>query len=142
MASVVFHAFRKITDTGEMGIFKSYKEGYADGQQLRDFVYVKDLCKVIRFMMEHKNINGLFNLGTGKARSFYDLASAVFAAMGLERKIRFIEMPVELRGKYQYFTQAKMDKLREAGYREEFWTLEEGILDYVRNYLGEGDAVY
>ena len=142
MASVVFHAFRKITDTGEMGIFKSYKEGYADGQQLRDFVYVKDLCKVIRFMMEHKNINGLFNLGTGKARSFYDLASAVFAAMGLERKIRFIEMPVELRGKYQYFTQAKMDKLREAGYREELWTLEEGILDYVRNYLGEGDAVY
>ena len=87
-------------------------------------------------------MNGLFNLGTGKARSFYDLVSAVFDAMGLERRIRFIEMPETLRPKYQYFTEAKMDKLREAGYREEFYSLEDGVMDYVRNYLAKGYEVY
>ncbi len=142
MASVVFHSFHEITKTGEMGIFKSYKEGYEDGQQLRDFVYVKDLCKVVRFMIEHPAVNGLFNFGTGKARSFYDLVSAVFDAMGMEKRIRFIEMPDALREKYQYFTEAKMDKLREAGYREEFYSLEDGIRDYVRNYLAEGYKIY
>lgn len=142
MASVVFHSFCKITESGGMGIFKSYREGYEDGQQLRDFVYVKDICKAVRFMMEHPKVNGLFNLGTGKARSFYDLVSAVFDAMGLERRIRFIEMPETLRPKYQYFTEAKMDKLREAGYREEFYSLEDGVMDYVRNYLAKGYEVY
>ncbi len=142
MASVVFHTFQSIQKTGEMGIFKSYRKDYADGQQLRDFIYVKDLCKVVRFMMEHSEINGLFNLGTGKARSFYDLAGAVFDAMGLARRIRFVEMPEALRGKYQYFTEAKMDKLREAGYQDAFYSLEDGVLEYVREYLGKGFEVY
>lgn len=142
MASVVFHTFQSIQKTGEMGIFRSYREEYADGQQLRDFIYVKDLCRVVRFMMEHPKVNGLFNLGTGKARSFYDLAGAVFDAMGLARRIRFVEMPKELRGKYQYFTEAKMDKLRDAGYREEFYSLEDGVFEYVRGYLAKGFLVY
>lgn len=135
MASVIFHSFNKISETGEMGIFKSYKEGYEDGKQLRDFVYVKDLCKVVHFMLEHSDVSGLFNLGTGTARSFYDLAAATFDAMGVERKITFVEMPESLRPKYQYFTEAKMDKLREAGYKEDFYSLEDGAKDYVQNYL-------
>lgn len=135
MASVIFHSFNKISETGEMGIFKSYKEGYEDGKQLRDFVYVKDLCKVVHFMIEHPEVSGLFNLGTGTARSFYDLAAATFDAMGVERNITFVEMPESLRPKYQYFTEAKMDKLREAGYKDDFYSLEEGAKDYVQNYL-------
>lgn len=107
MASVIFHSFNKILETGQMGIFKSYKEGYEDGKQLRDFVYVKDLCKVVHFMIEHPKVCGLFNLGTGTARSFYDLAAATFDAMGVERNITFVEMPESLRPKYQYFTEAK-----------------------------------
>ena len=135
MASVIFHSFNKISETGEMGIFKSYKEGYEDGKQLRDFVYVKDLCKVVHFMIDHPEVSGLFNLGTGTARSFYDLVAATFDAMGVKRNITFVEMPESLRPKYQYFTQAKMDKLREAGYKEDFYSLEEGAKDYVQNYL-------
>lgn len=142
MASVVFHSFRKIMETGEMGIFKSYQAEYEDGQQLRDFVYVKDVCRVVRFMIEHPQVSGLFNLGTGKARSFYDLVSAVFEAMGKEKRIQFIEMPQELKPKYQYFTEAKMDKLREAGYEEGFYSLEDGVRDYVRRYLAEGYQIY
>jgi ADP-L-glycero-D-manno-heptose 6-epimerase len=135
MASVIFHSFNKILETGQMGIFKSYKEGYEDGKQLRDFVYVKDLCKVVHFMIDHPEVSGLFNLGTGTARSFYDLVAATFDAMGVKRNITFVEMPESLRPKYQYFTQAKMDKLREAGYKEDFYSLEEGAKDYVQNYL-------
>lgn len=142
MASVVFHSFQKIEETGEMGLFKSYRTDCKDGQQLRDFVYVKDLCKVVRYMIEHPKVSGLFNLGTGKARSFYDLACAVFDAMGMEHKIHYIEMPQTLRGKYQYFTQAKMDKLHDAGYEEGFYSLEEGVRDYVQNYLAKGYEVY
>ena len=142
MASVILHSFNKITETGKMNIFKSYKPEYADGQQLRDFVYVKDLCKVILFMMNHYDINGLFNLGTGKARSFYDLVSATFEAMGLEKNIGFADMPESLRPKYQYFTEAKMDKLREAGYTELFYSLEEGTKDYVQNYLMNEYEIY
>lgn len=142
MASVIFHSFNKIIETGEMGLFKSYREEYEDGQQLRDFVYVKDLCKVIMFVIEHPEINGLFNLGTGKARSFYDLCKDTFLAMGLKPNIKYINMPESLRPKYQYFTEAKMDKLREAGYTEPFYTLEEGITDYVQNYLAKDYAIY
>lgn len=142
MASVVFHSFNKITETGEMGLFKSYKEGYEDGQQLRDFVYVKDVCNVMKYMIEHPEISGLYNLGTGKARSFYDLSKATFSAMGLDINIKFIEMPESLRPKYQYYTQAEMDKLREAGYTDEFYSLEAGVMDYVQNYLMKGYAIY
>ena len=142
MASVVFHAFNKITQTGKMGLFKSYRSGVADGGQLRDFVYVKDVCRVIRFALEHPELSGLFNLGTGKARTFCDLTVATFHAMGREPDIEFIEMPAELREKYQYYTQADMAKLRGAGYVEPFYTLEEGVADYVRNYLMKGCEVW
>lgn len=142
MASVIFHSFNKITATGEMGLFKSYKEEYADGGQLRDFVYVKDICKVILFMIDHPDVSGLFNLGTGNARSFLDLATATFRAMGLEPNIKYIEMPETLRPKYQYYTQAQMDKLRGAGYQESFTSLEDGVHDYVCNYLAKGYEIY
>lgn len=137
MASVIFHSFNKIRETGEMGLFKSYKKEYKDGEQLRDFVYVKDICKVTKFMIENPNISGLFNLGTGEARSFYDLAKATFESMGLVPNIKFVDMPESLREKYQYYTQADMQKLREAGYKEKFYSLEEGCRDYVTNYLLE-----
>ena len=142
MASVIFHTFNKIKETGEMGLFKSYRPDYADGQQLRDFVYVKDICKVVKFMIEHPDVNGLFNLGTGTARSFYDLAKATFDALGLEPNIKFVEMPETLRKKYQYYTQANMEKLRAAGYHEAFYTLEEGCKDYVTNYLAQDYKTY
>ena len=142
MASVIFHSFNKISETGQMELFKSYKEGYEDGMQLRDFVYVKDLCKVMIFMMKHPDINGRFNLGTGKARSFYDLCANTFAAMGLTANIKFIDMPESLRPKYQYFTKADMSKLRSVGYDEPFYSLEDGIKDYVCNYLSKNYATY
>lgn len=142
MASVIFHTFNDVKASGKKGLFKSYKEGYADGGQLRDFVYVKDICKVIKFVMEHQEINGLFNLGTGIARSFYDLAVATFDAMRLEPNIEFIEMPETLRGKYQYYTKANMDKLRSVGYVDEFYSLEDGAKDYVQNYLMKNREIY
>lgn len=142
MASVIFHSFNKIKETGEMGLFKSYKEGVADGEQLRDFVYVKDLCRVMMYMMDHPEISGLFNLGTGEARSFYDLCKNTFISMGVPVNIKFIDMPEKLRTKYQYFTQANMEKLREAGYKEPFYSLEDGVKDYVQNYLAKDYAIY
>ena len=135
MASVIFHTFNDVNTTGKKGLFKSYKQGYEDGGQLRDFVYVKDICKIVKFMIANPKVNGLFNLGTGKARSFYDLATATFKAMGKEPNIEFIDMPERLRGKYQYYTQANMEKLRSVGYDKEFYSLEDGIADYVCNYL-------
>lgn len=142
MASVIFHSFNKINETGEMGLFKSYKEGYEDGGQLRDFVYVKDICKVVKFMIEHEEVSGLFNLGTGQARSFYDLAASTFKAMGLEPNIKYIEMPESLRAKYQYYTQANMEKLRSVGYTDDFYSLEDGAKDYVQNYLMKNYEIY
>lgn len=138
MASVIFKAFGQINETSTVKLFTSHKEGYGDGGQLRDFIYVKDICKVIRFMMEHENISGLFNLGTGKARSFAELAGATFAAMGKPENIEYIPMPMQLREKYQYFTQATMDKLRSIGYTDDFYSLEDGARDYVQNYLIPG----
>lgn len=142
MASVIFHSFNKIKETGEMGLFKSYKKEYQDGGQLRDFVYVKDICKVIMYMIDNPQISGLFNLGTGKARSFYDLTAATFRAMGLEPNITYIEMPETLRPKYQYYTQASMDKLKESGYQEDFYSLEQGVQDYVCSYLAKDYEIY
>lgn len=142
MASVILHTFDKINETGKMGLFKSYKAGYEDGQQLRDFVYVKDICAVIKFMIENEKVNGLFNLGTGQARSFYDLAVSTFKAMGVNPNIEFIEMPESLRGKYQYYTQATMAKLKKAGCNHKFYSLEEGATDYVQNYLLKDRAIY
>lgn len=142
MASVIFHSFNQIKQTGFVKLFKSHKEGFKDGEQLRDFVYVKDLVKVIGWMLHQMmsnswdgNKNGLYNLGTGKARSFYDLAANTFKAQGLAPNIEFIDMPLDIRDKYQYFTEANMAKLRAAGYTAPFYSLEDGVNDYVANYL-------
>ncbi len=135
MASVIFHAFNKITESGVMELFKSYQEAYVDGGQCRDFVYVKDLCAIIKHMMEHEEISGIYNVGTGRAETFHDLVSCTFDAMGIEKNIKYIEMPQHLKKNYQYYTKANIEKLRRVGYQKDFYTLEEGIKDYVRNYL-------
>lgn len=142
MASMVYHSVRQISIGGGVKLFKSYRDDYKDGEQLRDFVYVKDICKAVQYVMENPQINGLYNLGTGKARSFYDLALAVFRAMGLAERIQWIDMPEQLRETYQYYTQAEMDKFRETGFQEEFYSLEDGVADYVQNYLLKGFRVY
>ena len=135
MASVVFHAFNQIRDSGGMKLFRSHRPDYKDGGQLRDFVYVKDLCDVCIFLMEHRKHSGLYNLGSGAARTFLDLARNVFKAMNKPEQIDFIDTPIDIRDKYQYFTQAEMGKLRGIGYGKPFHTLEEGIADYVKGYL-------
>ncbi|HNY07605.1 MAG TPA: ADP-glyceromanno-heptose 6-epimerase [Bacteroidales bacterium] len=135
MASVILHSFHQINETGKVKLFKSHRPDFEDGKQLRDFVYVKDVVEVISFLMNHSVNSGIYNLGTGKARSFLDLATATFHAMEKSVNIQFIDTPVDIRDKYQYFTEAKMDKLRNAGYAAEFTSLENGISDYVRQYL-------
>ncbi len=175
MASVMYHAYNQIKKEGVVKLFKSHKEAYSDGEQLRDFVYVKDVVKIIVWMMETAAIHllpakeqvkveeakfhddrlilrdgggetvmnypltsGIYNVGTGKARSFDDLVKATFAGLDIKTKIRYIDMPEDIRDSYQYFTEASMQKLRAAGYAAEFYSLEEGVDDYVRNYLREG----
>ena len=138
MASVVLHAFRQIRDTGGMKLFRSHRPDYKDGEQLRDFVYVKDVCDVCLFLMEHRKHSGIYNLGSGKARTFLDLARAVFAALGKDEKIEFIDTPADIRDKYQYYTEANMAKLKGIGYDKPFTSLEEGVGDYVTNYLTPG----
>ena len=135
MASVILHSFGQINTTGQVKLFRSHRPDYKDGQQLRDFVYVKDVANVILWLMQHKTESGLYNVGTGKARSFYDLADNTFKALHLKTNIEFIDTPLDIRDKYQYFTEAKMDKLRKAGYDKTFTTLEDGVNDYVTNYL-------
>ena len=135
MASVIFHAFHQIKETKKVKLFRSHNPNFKDGCQLRDFIYVKDLCHVIAFFYLHKAKDGIYNLGTGKARTFLDLAKNTFQAMGVAEAIEFIDTPSDIRDKYQYFTEAKMHKLQEAGYTKGFLTLEEGISDYVKNYL-------
>ena len=139
MASVVFHAFNQIKETGEMKLFKSHKIEYKDGEQLRDFIYVKDVCDVLFFMMKHKKDSGIYNLGTGKARTFNDLADATFSALNKIRNISFIDTPEDIREKYQYFTQGDMQKLKSIGYKKPFSTLENGVKDYVKSYLIKGE---
>ncbi len=138
MASVVFHAFRQIRETGQMRLFRSHHPDYADGQQLRDFIYVKDAVDVLVHLMETRRASGLYNLGTGQARSFLDLAHATFDAMRLPRVVSFIDTPADIRGKYQYYTQANVRKLREAGYAKDFTPLEQAVEQYVRQYLASG----
>lgn len=137
MASVIYHSFHQIKKTGSVQLFKSYKDNFADGEQLRDFVYVKDVVQVIEWLMENNATiqSGIYNLGTGKARSFYDLVANSFKACGLPVNIEFIAMPADIRDKYQYFTEANMQKLKNAGYTKPFYSLEEGVADYVSNYL-------
>ena len=136
MASMIFHGYHQIKKGGFVKLFKSHKQGFADGEQLRDFIYVKDVIKVMFWMMQEAFVtNGIYNVGTGKARSFNDLVNATFAAMDIEAQIKYIDMPEDIRDKYQYFTEAKMEKIRLAGYTSPLHTLEEGISDYVKNYL-------
>jgi ADP-L-glycero-D-manno-heptose 6-epimerase len=137
MASVIFHTCRKIKQTGEMQLFRSHRPDFQDGGQSRDFVYVKDVVKVLLFLFEKQPSSGIYNLGTGIARPFLDLAKNTFQSMGLSPKISFIDTPEDIRDTYQYFTEADMSKLRVAGYSEPFYTLESGIEDYVKNYLME-----
>jgi len=142
MASVIFHSFNQIKKEGFVKLFKSYKKGFKDGEQMRDFVYVKDVVSVVLFFFEHKDICGIFNVGTGKARSFKDLVTATFVALNLKPNIQYIEMPDVLKDKYQYFTEAEMSKLRKIGYNKEFYSLEDGVKDYVQNYLDKEFSSY
>ncbi len=135
MASVVFHAYRQIRESGKMKLFRSHRPDVADGMQMRDFIYVMDVVQVIDFLLREEVESGIYNLGSGRAQSFLDLVRAVFAALGQEPRIEFIDTPEDIRGSYQYFTEAKMDKLRKAGYTAGFRSLEEGVPEYVTQYL-------
>ena len=139
MASVIFKSFNQIRETGRVRLFKSYRKEYGDGEQVRDFVYVKDCVDILWWLLEHVEVNGIFNLGTGKARSWNDLVRAVFAAMGMKPEVEYIDMPPGLSGQYQYFTEAKMDKLRATGCPLAFRSLEDAVRDYVANYLQKSD---
>ncbi|TVQ83806.1 MAG: ADP-glyceromanno-heptose 6-epimerase [Micavibrio sp.] len=138
--SVACKLYPAVAEGGGATLFKSHRPDYGDGGQMRDFVYVKDCVKVMLWFFENPDKNGLFNVGTGKARSFDDLARAIFTAAGREPDITYVDMPKELRAQYQYFTEADMQKIRAAGYMEEFTELEDGIADYVRNYLSKKDG--
>jgi len=135
MASVIFHAYNQIKKNGSMQLFRSHNPEFKDGEQMRDFIYVSDVVDVLMFLMKHRKNSGLYNLGTGKARTFLDLVKATFNAAGIPEDISFIDTPEDIRDKYQYFTQANMDKLRSIGYTTPFTSLEEGVADYVKNYL-------
>lgn len=137
MASVIFHAFNQIMDTDAMKLFRSHHPDFKDGEQKRDFIYVKDVVDVIIYLMEHRPSSGIYNLGSGEARTFKDLVTFTFQAMGKEVNIKYIDTPEDIRDKYQYFTEANMSKLRSAGYTRSFHSLEEGISEYVSEYLQE-----
>jgi len=143
MASVVFHSFNQIKSTGTVRLFRSHKPGYKDGEQLRDFVYVKDVVDICYWLMSaragtegnEKPASGIYNLGTGKSRTFKDLVTAIFKSLDKDPLIEFIDTPIDIRDKYQYFTEANMTKIRNAGYKEDFYSLEEGVETYVKNFL-------
>jgi len=137
MASVIMHSVDQIQKNGVMKLFRSHNPNYKDGEQLRDFVYVKDVVEVCYFFLHHRKDSGIYNLGTGKARTFLDLVKNTFAALNKKENIEFIDTPIDIRDKYQYFTEAKMDKLKSIGYSKPFYTLEEGVKDYVQKYLAE-----
>lgn len=145
MASVALHSFNQFKQSGTVKLFKSHKAGFEDGMQLRDFVYVKDAAAVVvhflqMAMSDQACTNGIYNIGTGKARAFKDLATAVMTGMGQTPNISYIDMPDDLQGKYQYFTEATMTKLAATGYSQAFYSLEDGVQDYVQNYLMQDDA--
>jgi len=135
MASVIFHAFQQIQEHGKVKLFRSHKQGYKDGEQLRDFIYVKDVADVLFHLYLHTPPSGIYNLGTGQANTFLSLAHAVFSAMGKHPDIEWIDIPADIRNSYQYFTEAKMEKWRSTGYQKPFTSLEAGITDYVQQYL-------
>ncbi len=139
MASVILHAFRQIGQTGQMQLFRSHHPDYRDGEQQRDFIYVKDVVDIAYFLMHHRRDSGLYNVGTGAARTFLDLVRATFRAMERLERISFVDTPADIRDKYQYFTEAPMEKLRSIGYTAPFHTLEAGVKDYVTSYLNKGE---
>ncbi|MBC7553372.1 MAG: ADP-glyceromanno-heptose 6-epimerase [Taibaiella sp.] len=138
MASVIMHAARQIKEKGEAVLFRSHNPAYKDGEQLRDFIYVKDVVQICTWLMEQQPTSGLYNTGTSRARTFKDLVTAIFTSLHIPPNIRFIDTPVDIRDKYQYFTEADMSKLRGSGYTAPFYSLEEGVSEYVTNYLAEG----
>jgi ADP-L-glycero-D-manno-heptose 6-epimerase len=138
MASVIWHSYNQVKKEGIVKLFKSHRPAFKDGQQLRDFIYVKDILKVCYWLMEIRPTSAIYNLGTGNARSFDDLVKNTFGGLDKPTSIAYIDMPEDIRDTYQYFTEAKMDKLRNAGYTAAFYSLEEGVDDYVRNYLVKG----
>ncbi|MBU0534170.1 MAG: ADP-glyceromanno-heptose 6-epimerase [Candidatus Omnitrophica bacterium] len=135
MKSMVLQAFEQIKKNGKVKLFKSFNTQYKDGEQLRDFIYVKDAADMTLFIFENKKVNGIFNIGTGKAQSFNELVNSVFGAMGKDSNIAYIDMLESIKDKYQYFTQADMGKLKDAGYIKKTHTLKEAVYDYVKNYL-------
>jgi ADP-L-glycero-D-manno-heptose 6-epimerase len=138
MMSFVVKAFEQIRESGKVRLFKSYKPEYADGEQVRDFLYVKDAVNMTLFFFDNPHINGIFNIGTSETRTWNDLVIAVFVAMGRKPDIEYVEMPTSIRNQYQYFTQADLTKLRRAGYSEPITPLEEAVRDYIQNYLDKG----
>jgi ADP-L-glycero-D-manno-heptose 6-epimerase len=138
MASVIFQAFNTISETGKMSLFRSHNPAFKDGEQARDFIYVEDVAKVILFFMNSRKNSGIYNIGTGEARTYLSLTKAVFKSMNKPENIGFVDTPDDLRGKYQYYTCANIEKLRSVGYNERFYSLEEGVDDYVRNFLASG----
>lgn len=142
MASMIFHGFRQIQESGEIRLFKSCNPDYEDGGQLRDFVYVKDICSVIMWLLDNPQVSGLFNVGTGRAWSFRNLAEATFQALGMEPNIKYIDMPAHLKKRYQYYTKAEIGKLRSVGYKDKFMDLEEGARDYVLGHLDKDYLIY
>lgn len=139
MKSVVAHNAARVAASEPLRLFRSYRPDYGDGGQVRDFVYVKDCARVVAWLLANRHVSGLFNLGTGQARSWLDLGRSLFAALDLPERIEFIDMPEQLQGKYQYYTQAEMGRLRAAGYAAPFTTLEGGVADYVRSHLTAAD---
>ncbi len=135
MASVIMHSYNQIQEKGEVKLFRSHNPDYKDGEQLRDFVYVKDVVEVCYFLLHHRKDSGIYNLGSGKARTFLDLVKNTFAGVNMKPNIHFIDTPADIRDKYQYFTEANMTKLVSIGYNKPFHTLEQGVKDYVENYL-------
>jgi ADP-L-glycero-D-manno-heptose 6-epimerase len=142
MASVIFHAHKQIAASGAMKLFRSHRPDFADGGQMRDFVYVKDVAEVCLFLMHHRKNAGIYNLGSGTARSFNDLALATFQAMAVEPAISYVDTPEDIREKYQYFTEAAMGKLKDIGYSRPFYSLEQGVEDYVKTYLQGGYSYF
>lgn len=141
MASVVLKSYQQIKSTGKVSLFRSHKEGIQDGEQQRDFIYVKDCVDVIYWLLEARQVNGIFNLGTGVARSWNDLIRASYTAVGKAQNIEYIDIPESIRNNYQYFTEATTEKLRAAGYTRKFLSLEAGVTDYIKNYL-EAEVPY
>ncbi|MBA3827646.1 MAG: ADP-glyceromanno-heptose 6-epimerase [Taibaiella sp.] len=135
MASVIFHAFNQIKDMGAVNLFRSHNPDYKDGEQIRDFIYVADVGAICTWLMDHTPQNGLYNVGTGHARTFKDLVNAIFSSLNLTPQINYIDTPADIRDKYQYYTEADMAKLKKAGYTKPFYSLEDGVKDYVSQYL-------